>query len=454
MINVLFLPELREMLANNDVEEMRQFCTALNPARTAEFMEGLSNSDAWAILRSTDVARRAEIFQYFSHDRQVEILSQEDLQDVANLVGELYADDRVDLLQEMQPERVEQLLALLSKDDRREIQRLTAYPEGTAGSLMTTEMAKLSETLSVREALEELARLEEHLETVYYIYVVNQDDQLRGIVSSRQLISNLHRSSKKLRELMETDLLTVRVDEDQEAVVRKVEKFDLLAIPVIDAAGKLIGIITHDDAIDVVREEMTEDAQRFGAVSPLRDEYLKINLLLLSWKRGMWLVILFFAALLTAFALKGYQSTLDRFAWIVVFLPLIVSTGGNSGNQAATLVITALTGGELSVASWMKVLLREWLVGMLLGSILAVIGFFIATMFAPDWYQASVIPITLLLVVNMGCIAGSMLPLIFRRLGLDPALMANPFIAGIMDITGILIYLNVALAIIGLPKPG
>jgi magnesium transporter len=448
MINVLFLPELREMLAHNDVQEMREFCSVLNPARTAEFMEGLTSTEAWAILRSTEVARRAEIFQYFTHDRQIEILSQEDLQEVADLIAELYADDRVDLLQEMDPERVAQLLALLSRDDRREIQRLTAYPEGTAGSLMTTEMAKLSESLTVREALEELARLEEHLETVYYIYVVNQDDQLRGIVSSRQLISSLHRSNTKLRDLMETDLSTVLVDENQESVVRKIEKFDLLAIPVIDAAGKLIGIITHDDAIDIVREEMTEDAQRFGAVSPLRDEYLKISLWLLSWKRGMWLIILFFAALLTAFALKNYEAALERFTWVVLFLPLIVSAGGNSGNQAATLVITALTGGELTVANWMKVLVREWMVGMLLGSILAFIGFLVARMFAPSWYEASVVPITLLLVVTMGCIAGSMLPLFFRRLGLDPALMANPFIAGIMDITGILIYMNVALIVI------
>jgi magnesium transporter len=452
MINVLFLPELREMLANNDKEEMRQFCVALNAARTAEFMEGLTHAEAWAILRETDVARRAEIFQYFDHDRQIALLSQEDPQEVADLVGELYADDRVDLLQEMEEERVQQILALLSKDDRREIQRLTAYPEGTAGSLMTTEVAKLSENLSAREALDVLSRSEGNLETIYYIYVVNEDDQLRGVVSGRQLISALRRSQTKLGELMEKDVLTVRVDEDQESVVRKIEKFDLLAIPVIDSGGKLLGIITHDDAIDVVREEMTEDAQRFGAVTPLRDEYLKISLLLLSWKRGMWLIILFFTALLTAFALKNYEQALDRYVWVVLFLPLIVSTGGNSGNQSATLVITALTGGELTVSNWLKVLFREWLVGMLLGSILAAIGFLIARIFAPSWYEASVVPITLMLVVTMGCIAGSMLPLIFRRLGLDPALMANPFIAGIMDITGILIYMNVAILVIGWPE--
>jgi magnesium transporter len=263
------------------------------------------------------------------------------------------------------------------------------------------------------------------------------------------LISSLARGQTRLGELMQTDLLTALAVEDQESVAAKVEKLDLLAIPVIDDSGKLVGIITHDDVIDVVREELIEDAQRIGGITPLREEYLKISLLLLSWKRGAWLTILFLTALLTAFALGHYEEALDSYAWVVLFLPLIVSTGGNSGNQAATLVITALTGGELTVKDWARVLIREWMVGLLLGSLLAVLGFLIAWRFAPSPYQALVIPITLLMVVTIGCSAGSMLPLIFRRLGLDPALMANPFIAGIMDITGIVIYLNVAILVIG-----
>lgn len=449
MINVLLLPELREMLANNDVVELQQFCTALNPARTAEFMEGLSDSEAWSVLQATDVSRRAEIFQYFEPERQLAILSTEDPNDVALLIAELYADDRVDLLQEMDEQRVNLLLDLLPKSDRRDIQRLQAYPEGTAGSLMTTEMAKLEEHLTVREALNELSRLSEKLETIYYIYVVNQDEQLRGIVSGRQLISSLGKSHLTLADLMATDITTVEVSEHRESVAQKVEKYDLLAIPVIDEGGRLVGIITHDDVIDVVREELIEDVQRIGAIAPLREEYLRIGLLLLSWKRGAWLTVLFFTALLTAFALRHYSIALEKYAWLVLFLPLISSTGGNSGNQAATLIITALTSKELSVSDWQKVLVREWLLGMLLGSILAFIGFIVAwAWFAPSAREALVVPITLMIVIIFGCSTGSMLPLFFRRMGLDPALMANPFIAGIMDITGIVIYLNVALWVI------
>jgi magnesium transporter len=449
MINLLLLPELREMLANNDQQELQQFCTALNPARTAEFMEGLTDTEAWAVLRATDVSRRAEVFQYFEHERQLAILSEEDPQEVALLIAELYADDRVDLLQEMDEQRVNLLLDLLPKSDRRDIQRLQAYPEGTAGSLMTTEMAKLEEHLTVREALNELGRLSEKLETIYYIYVVNQDEQLRGIVSGRQLISSLGKSHLTLADLMATDVTTVEVTEHQGSVAQKVEKYDLLAIPVIDQGGRLVGIITHDDVIDVVREELIEDVQRIGAIAPLREEYLRIGLLLLSWKRGAWLTVLFFTALLTAFALRHYNDALEKYAWLVLFLPLISSTGGNSGNQAATLIITALTSEELSVSDWKRVLVREWLLGMLLGGILSTLGFFIAwAWFAPSAREALVVPITLMMVIIFGCSTGSMLPLFFRRMGLDPALMANPFIAGIMDITGIVIYLNVAIWVI------
>jgi magnesium transporter len=201
--------------------------------------------------------------------------------------------------------------------------------------------------------------------------------------------------------------------------------------------------------IDVVREELIEDAQRIGGIAPLREDYLKISLWLLAWKRGAWLTILFCTAMVTAYALEHYEQTLADYKWLVFFLPLIVSTGGNSGNQAATLVITALTAGELKVTDWLKVLIREWLVSLLLGGVLASIGVLIGWRFAPSPQEAWVIPLTILLVVTLGCLAGSMLPLILRRLGLDPALMANPFIAGIMDITGIVIYLNVAIWVIG-----
>jgi magnesium transporter len=314
---------------------------------------------------------------------------------------------------------------------------------------MTTEVARLRQHFSVREAVEELSRQSEHLETIYYLYIVDVDDRLLGVVSGRQLISALGKPNIRLSDLMATDMLSASVDEDRESVAQKVERFDLLAIPVVDSNRKLVGIITHDDVIDVVREELEEDAQMLAGVTPLREDYLRIGLVSLSWKRGMWLTILFVTAMFTAFALKNYQGSLEKYQWIVLLIPLVVSTGGNSGNQAATLVITALASGELSHRDWYKVLMREGVMGLTLGGLLSLIGAVIGFLFAPTWTAILVIPLTILLIVMLGCIAGSMLPLLFSRLGLDPALMANPFIAGIMDIMGIVIYMNVAAAVLG-----
>lgn len=449
MVNTLFLPELREMLAADNHRDLAEFCEALNPARTAEFMEGLTASEAWAVLRHTDKARRAEIFNYFELERQIEILAVEPPAELASLIIELAADDRVDLLQELGESRVAEILPLLPTADRRDIMRLIAFPEGTAGALMTSEVAKLSERFTIREALEALSHQAENLETVYYIYVVDDDNVLRGVVSGRQLISYLAKPTQRLADLMETDVVSVQVSEDQESVAEKVERFDLLAIPVVDSGRHLLGIITHDDVIDVLREEMTEDVQRIAAVNPFDESYLSIGIAPLFSKRAPWITVLFFAALLTAFALQRYEDELDRFGWLVLFIPLIISSGGNSGSQTATLVITALNSGDIQLKNWGRVVFRELMMGLLLGSFLAFLGYIIGLFLAPSATAALVLPFTLMGIVVVGCLSGSLLPLLFKRLGLDPALMSAPFVTGIIDILGIVIYFSVVRLILG-----
>ncbi|MCA9121077.1 MAG: magnesium transporter [Planctomycetaceae bacterium] len=450
MINTLYLPELREMLAEQSEADLREFCTALHPARTAEFMEGLSADEAWQVLKYAEPRVREEIFTFFPHEEQVQILQTQDRAEVAELIVELASDDRVDLLEEVPSDIVDEILPLLPAEVRREILRLRAYPEGTAGAVMTTEAAKLSESLTVREALDELSRQAENLETIYYLYIVDETDHLRGLVSARDLISAIGKPQTTLAALMETDLLSADVLEDQEEVARKVAHYDLLAIPVVDHEHRMLGIITHDDVIDVVREEATEDAHRIAAVEPLEASYLKTPILTLTWKRGIWLTILFGAAFLTAFALRRYEDGLATWVWLAWFLPLIISTGGNTGNQAATLVITALSMGDVSLKDWFRVILRELTMGLLLGSGLALFGYLAAWLsgLAPGAADAMVIPITLLLIVIAGTLLGAILPLLFARLGLDPALMSNPFVAGIIDILGIVVYMNVALAVL------
>jgi len=451
MINTLYLPELREALAQQNARELEEFCTTLHPARTAEFMEGLQPQEAWSVLKYADLETRAEIFRYLDEGVQEEIVEHGDRTAIAELLAEMPPDDRVDVLKDVSNRAVDELVPMLPLDERRATQRLYAYPEETAGALMTTEVAKLSEDLSVRQAIDEIQRQAEEQETVYYLYVVDEGDHLRGLVSARQLLAAMGRPDTPIKELMETEVIHVNAMDDQEAVAQMVERYDLLAIPVVDIEHRMLGIVTYDDVMDVVREEATEDAHRIAAVSPLEEGYLDTPLMTLSWKRGMWLMLLFVGALLTAFALGHYEHVLSAgsLTWLVMFVPLVISSGGNSGNQSATLIITALTTGDVALHDWARIVLREIAMGILLGSYLAAIGFLAALFMTPNVLSALVVPITLVLVVVAGTLCGSVLPLLFKRIGLDPALMSSPFVAGIIDIVGIVIYMNVALALVG-----
>ncbi len=451
MKNTLYLPEIREMLAQNSADELAEFCQALHPARTAHFMECLSPDEAWAVLQYADAPTRVEIFTYLDDDLQVAIAETQDRKQIAELIAELAHDDRVDLLNESDPKVAAELLQLVPAVERRDILRLQMYPEGTAGAMMTTDFAKLGESLSVQEALAELGRQAEELETIYYLYIVDEHDHLRGLVSARALVSAMGKPATTLGDLMESDLVAVGPYDDQEAVAQKVARFDLLAIPVVDEQRRMLGIITHDDVLDVMLEEATEDAHLISAVAPLEDSYLKTNLFTLIWKRSIWLVILFGAALLTTTALEHYQDRIKSWQWLVAFIPLIISCGGNCGSQSATLIITALSGGDISLSDWKQIMRREGIMGLVLGGVLGICGIFAAMAFIREPQTVRIVlvlPLTLLLIVVCATLTGSVLPLIFKRLGLDPAMMSNPFVAGIMDILGIVIYLNVAILLL------
>ena len=448
MINTLYLPELREMLAENDSDGLRNFCEALNPVRAAEFMSGLNSEETWRVIQQTDLESRVDIFSYLDPDKKNDVLENCQIDVVAELVAELPPDDRVDLLQGIDAKRRNKLLSIIPVEARRDFQRLSQYPEGTAGAVMTTEIARLTEDLTTHEALNEIARQIEDYETIYYLYVVDAEDRLRGIVSARQLLAGMRQSDIRLHDIMESDLVLAHVDEDQEDVADKVAKMDLLAIPVVDNQHKLLGIITHDDVIDVVREEATEDAHRIGAVDPLDQSYLRTSLLTLSWKRGIWLSFLFFFALITTIALDNYESVMDKWKWLMAFIPLVISSGGNSGSQSATLIITALSRKHVEVSDLAKVVVRELSVGLLLGGALAALGFIASLFIIPAGMAASaffIIPLTLLAVVICGTLIGSVLPIAFESIGWDPAIMSTPLVAGIVDIIGIVIYVNLAI---------
>lgn len=445
-MNTLFLPEIREMLQTNDRAGLEEFCTALHPGRTAEYMEGLEPLESWQVLQATDLENRVQIFGFLDAERQVQIVESGDPEPLSELIAEMPSDDRVDLLNRVDPQIVEAMLPLIPTEERRDILRLSQHPEGTAGAVMTTEVAKLSEDLTITAALQEISQQAKGLETVYYIYIVDEEDHLRGLVSARDLVTRLGKPETRLFEIMERDLVTVGVDDDQEHVAEKVAAFDFLAIPVVDHEQHLLGIITHDDVIDVLREEAEEDAYRAAAVEPLQDSYMQTAFLQLAWNRGIWLTVLFGTALFSAYVLQHYEGHINQITWLVFFIPLIMSSGGNTGGQSATLIIRALSNKDITLADSAIVVWREIQTGVVLGLLLAALGYLVGVLLLdePTQYELMVVPITLLTVVLFGAFCGATLPLLFRRLGLDEALMSTPFVTVLIDIGGIIIYMTIA----------
>ncbi len=440
------------MLAENHTAELREFCTALHAARTAEFMEGLSAAEAWAVLMHADRETRSEIFGYFDREKQIEIVENSDRQEIGALIVDLPNDDRVDILNDVRPEIVEELLPHVPPLVRRDILRLQSYPEGTAGSVMTTAYARISEGRTVRETLEEIGRQAEDLETIYYVFVVDEGEHLRGLVTARQLVSAMGKPQTQIDDIMDRDLITVHVDDDQEKVAQDVARFDIHAIPVVDDEHRLVGIITHDDVIDVLSEEATEDVYRMAAMEPMVENYLESRFRSIWWKRSFWLAWLFLAEMLTLFVMKGFVSSIEQIVALSLFVPLCIATGGMTGTQAATLVTRAMALGHITMADWLRVIRREVTVGLALGGTLAAMGFFGAyfTMTentlggADPWMFALVISQAVMAICLWGTLVGSMLPLAFCRLGFDPAYASSPFVATFVDVTGILILFSLA----------
>jgi magnesium transporter len=307
---------------------------------------------------------------------------------------------------------------------------------------MTTDYASLPEELSVRDALAALHHQAPDRETIYYIYVLDELRHLRGFVSLRKLI--LARPDLLVREIMDRDVLSVRVTEDQESVANKMARYDFIAMPVVDDQNRLVGIITHDDVLDVLREEATEDAHRMGAVGPLEDSYLATPFHTLAWKRGIWLVLLLVAGFGTSWLLNHYDAVTENHEWLVWFLPLVLASGGNSGSQSATLIIRAMSLGELNKQNQALILRREVATGVSLGLAMGLLALMFAVCYVA-WPSALVVGGTIALVVTLGTTNGTLLPIVLRNLGFDPALMSNPLIASLSDALGVLTYYNVAL---------
>jgi magnesium transporter len=457
MYHPLLLPDLRIMLDEDDTQGLAEFCKVLHPAVTAEVLEGLETDEIWRVLSNCDLNRQVEIFEFMSLPKQLELVENRDRTQLSGLLEEMSPDDRADLLARLETEKVEELLPLIAQAERSDIRKLLSYPEDSAGSIMTTEYASLPEEIAVREALDRLRSQAPDRETIYYIYILDEDRRLHGFISLRDLI--LARPDAKLADIMQRGVISVRVDQDQEYVAQEMARYDFLAIPVIDNQNHLVGIITYDDILDIIQEEATEDAHLLGAVSPLEDSYLETPLITISRKRAVWLLVLSVMALFTAEVLHHFESLVQKTAdltgqydWMVWFLPLVLASGGNAGAQSATLIIRSLALGEITRQQTLKMAKRELLVGSILGFCVGLVGLFAALVwFDLDFRPAVTVASTVFSIVILGTVCGAMLPVLFKSWGMDPALMSTPLIAALVDVLGVIIYYKTAFLLVGPP---
>ncbi len=448
-------PDLQDAIAIGP-EAVREAVSEFHPEDIAELLEDLSAHEAVVLVRALPTDAAADVVERLSPQRQVLIFSAIDTGRAVELLGEMDPDDRVDLLQELDDEDARALLAALEHREpeaAEEVRELVRYEPETAGGLMTTEFAALPPETKVWEAMEAARRFgrEEMAEMLYYIYVCRPKGELLGVVSLRDLI--LSEPGQPLSEIMTENVVQVSAFDDQEKVAHAMARYDLAALPVVDNLSRMLGVVTIDDVVDVVIEEATEDAQKMGGVVPLEDSYFATGWAEFVWKRGSWLVLLFLAQLLTATVIRENRDMLAATVELVLFIPLIIASGGNAGSQSATLIIRAMAVGELRPADWAKVAGRELLIGLSLGIALGLIGF-VRGWFAGETVAplaiATAVGASILAIVTLSTMIGSLLPLLIRRAGLDPAVSSTPFIASVVDVLGLIVYFAVAQVILHL----
>jgi magnesium transporter len=443
--------------------------TAVDAADIMAPLRGLDAADAVEFLNSLNAEGAASLMAALPKPRAVELLEQPELLHAAEIVALLpndhaarlldamAADRATDIFQGMDDPVYARLMGRLAPHTRRSIESLVNYPDGTAGSLMTTEFVSVPASWTVGETLAHVRRVESSRETIYAIFVLApRSHELQQKVTLRRLIMG-EPDAPLLSVASDTPPVTVTPDTHQEEVARLIRRHDLLAIPVVDKNRQMLGIVTVDDVIDAMIEETTEDVQKFGGMQALEQPYMQIGFLPMVGKRAGWLCALFLSEMLTASAMQHFETELDKAVVLTLFIPLIMSSGGNSGSQATSLLIRGLALGEVTLRDWWRVAFRELPMGMVLGGILGIIGIARITAwqllglynYGPFWpLVALTVGASLVGIVTFGSLAGSMLPFVLKKIGFDPASASAPFVATLVDVTGLVIYFSIALVIL------
>ncbi len=448
----MFEPEkFQDALAKRHYKQLRSMLAKLEEADLAELFTKFETGQAIAFFRMVSKKRRAEIFTHFSIDVQEKFLSELPEVVVIALMNEIQPDDRTKILESLSQELSSRILLKLSPDERSLAWQLLSYPDESVGRYMTPEFLALHEKMTVKEAIDYIqwngSPLEE--ESLHYLFVTDEDDRYRGEVSLAELIL-ADPQTVKIEDIMHQSYVLVNAREDQEIAVDTFRKYDRAVIPVIDDEAKLVGILTSDDVFDLAEEEATEDIQQFGGQATLEDSYFSTPLLTMVKKRAGWLSVIFIGELFTGTALKYFDDAIMNMRFLVYFVPLIISSGGNSGSQAASLIIRGLAVKEMTLLDWRKVFSREIGMGLILGIILGILGYIRAITWDQDHLVSIIIFLSLVSIVTIGAVVGSMLPFLIKSLKMDPAVSSSPFIASIVDVLGILIYFSVAVTIMRL----
>lgn len=392
-------------------------------------------------ILALDLPRRAKTFSYLPFDVQAELARWLERQDLAEIVTHMDADDRADLFNRLMPEQQQRLLRDLAREEREDIRRLSAYAEGTAGAIMTSDYATLSAHMSAHDAIGLLRREAPEKETIYRSYILDTDRRLIGSVRLHELI--LAAADTPIAEIMDPAPVTTALDTDQEEVARMIERYDLLALPVVDEGGRLVGIITHDDAADVMKRETTEDFQKIATVLPFSQSVRKAGMGVLYTKRIFWLALLVFGNLFSGAGIAFFEEMILAYVSLVFFLPLLIDSGGNAGSQSATLMVRALATGDVALKDWRDLILRELMIATALGVTMAFVVSPIGLLRGGSGI-AVVVGLTMVLVVIIGSLVGMSLPFLLSRLRLDPATASAPLVTTISDAVGVLVYFSIA----------
>jgi magnesium transporter len=454
MIGSLLKPELAELIRSRNFTQLREILVGFSPPDIAEILADLTADDKAVLLRILPHQLATEVFDYLTVEDQEQLLHALGNEQVAQILNELPPDDRTALLEEMPAAATQKLLALLSPEERKIAVELLGYPKDSIGRRMTPEYVAIQQSWTVAEVLEHLRREKQKSDSVNQLYVVDATGRLVDFVRLRNLV--VAPLQTLVVELLENRNLALHATDDQESAVAAFKKYDVTILPVVDSREVLVGVVTVDDVLDLAEKESTEDIQKLGGMEALDAPYLAIGLGTMIRKRAGWLALLFMGEMLTATAMGHFEDEIAKAVVLALFVPLIISSGGNSGSQATSLIIRAMAVSDVTLRDWWRVMWRELIAGLALGLVLAAIAL-CRIMLWPNREKiygehyglvAATVACSLVGVVLFGSVVGAMLPFVLRRFGFDPAVSSAPLVATLVDVTGLIIYFTIAYQIL------